>query len=241
MIDWGVQVGQGHYGEVFMASGQQVINHLHGYVVDIEVKMPTSRTMVAVKILPRETCEPTSNLRESYKKARKEAKTLYRLRKKQETRGFVPKFYLSAMNPDHYIIVMEFVKGRPLSQVLRTNGAVNTRALLLKIAKAVYALHHHGKIGHRDLHGDNIFVTSKGEVRLLDFGEASKSKYDYATFQNFCAKVNNVRGDVLTRSTASPNRWVSRNKNMSNLTNVARLRHKLAPDALWHNNAVQNA
>jgi eukaryotic-like serine/threonine-protein kinase len=69
-------------------------------------------------------------------------------------------------------IVMEFVDGMTLDELLRANGTLPLTETL-RIFKAVVAalayMHSH-TIVHRDIKANNIKVTSTGAVKLLDFG-----------------------------------------------------------------------
>lgn len=70
-------------------------------------------------------------------------------------------------------IVMEFLDGRPLN-VCIGGKPVGTDLLLdlaIQIADALDAAHARG-ILHRDIKPPNIFVTSRGQAKLLDFGLA---------------------------------------------------------------------
>jgi serine/threonine protein kinase len=70
-------------------------------------------------------------------------------------------------------LVMEFVEGKSLSEIL-ANGALpilTSIRLGRQIAKALYAAHEAGII-HRDLKPANIMVSSRNQVKVLDFGLA---------------------------------------------------------------------
>lgn len=74
-------------------------------------------------------------------------------------------------------LAMEFVDGKPLSQVLRERrlGFRASACLLEKASRALGAAHAQGII-HRDLKPDNILITAKGEPKVGDFGLAHVSQ-----------------------------------------------------------------
>ncbi len=71
-------------------------------------------------------------------------------------------------------LVMEYIDGMPLSQLIATKGrlgADETAALLAQAAEALTAAHEAG-ITHRDVKPSNILVGQDGQVKLSDFGIA---------------------------------------------------------------------
>jgi beta-lactam-binding protein with PASTA domain/aminoglycoside phosphotransferase (APT) family kinase protein len=71
-------------------------------------------------------------------------------------------------------IVMQFVEGRSLAQLLREDGPMSPEQVLsivLQVAEGLQAVHD-GGIVHRDLKPANIMVTSSGRTVLVDFGIA---------------------------------------------------------------------
>ncbi|WP_208028742.1 Stk1 family PASTA domain-containing Ser/Thr kinase [Rhabdothermincola sediminis] len=73
-----------------------------------------------------------------------------------------------------YFIVMEYVEGRSLSEIIRTEGPLHpTRAaeIAADVAAALAFAHRNGVI-HRDIKPGNILLTSTGQVKVADFGIA---------------------------------------------------------------------
>jgi hypothetical protein len=70
-------------------------------------------------------------------------------------------------------MVLEFLEGHTLRQVIRDGVLSPPRAieLALPIARALARAHDIG-IVHRDLKPENVFVTTAGQVKVLDFGIA---------------------------------------------------------------------
>jgi serine/threonine protein kinase len=69
-------------------------------------------------------------------------------------------------------MVLEYLEGKTLSDVLDSSPSIKYFAeLMVPVARALERAHEHG-IVHRDLKPSNIFVTDRGQVKVLDFGVA---------------------------------------------------------------------
>ena len=76
---------------------------------------------------------------------------------------------------DTYFIVMEFIDGRSLADLIRTQGVLDAdRAAEIAgdVAAALGAAHRSGVI-HRDVKPGNVLITSDGQVKVADFGIAT--------------------------------------------------------------------
>jgi serine/threonine-protein kinase len=78
---------------------------------------------------------------------------------------------------DHgsYFIVMEFVEGQSLRDILRSQGALapmQAARVGSEIAGALDFAHRHGVV-HRDIKPGNVLLTPQGEVKVTDFGIAA--------------------------------------------------------------------
>jgi serine/threonine protein kinase/tetratricopeptide (TPR) repeat protein len=83
--------------------------------------------------------------------------------------------YEAGETEDHAYIVMEYVKGRSLRELLLTNELTPqaTLDIALQISEALAEAHSHNLI-HRDIKPENILLTARGRVKVLDFGLARK-------------------------------------------------------------------
>ncbi len=73
-----------------------------------------------------------------------------------------------------YFIVMEYVEGRTLADVIASEGPLNSRKaseIATDVAVALGFAHRNGTV-HRDVKPGNIMITSSGQVKVADFGIA---------------------------------------------------------------------
>lgn len=76
--------------------------------------------------------------------------------------------------PAGFVLVMEFVEGQTLQQRIHSEGPLAPDQALWIFEQALQgvAYAHHMGIVHRDLKPDNVFITHKNEVKIMDFGVA---------------------------------------------------------------------
>lgn len=78
-----------------------------------------------------------------------------------------------------YFIIMECLEGEDLDSLLAREGPLRlerVQAMLAPVAEALqYAWDKH-RLVHRDIKPGNVFVTKKGEIKLLDFGIAARAR-----------------------------------------------------------------
>ncbi|KXG75989.1 Stk1 family PASTA domain-containing Ser/Thr kinase [Thermotalea metallivorans] len=93
---------------------------------------------------------------------------------------------------DIYYIVMEYVKGKTLKQMIKEKGPLSSEETI-NIAKQIsLALHHahSNHIVHRDIKPHNILITDDGRVKVTDFGIAR------AVTSSTVTNTGNVIGSV---------------------------------------------
>jgi serine/threonine-protein kinase len=140
------RIGQGAMGSVFKGK-------------DLETKQP-----VAVKVLAPEHCRKPKVLA----RFEREAELMMELRHP----NIVQLLGHGRLRALPYI-VMEFLDGMTLAEVLEARGGrlpvPEVVALVKPIAAGLAFLHHHGLV-HRDIKPQNVVLTTKGRVTILDLG-----------------------------------------------------------------------
>jgi serine/threonine protein kinase len=95
-------------------------------------------------------------------------------------------------------IVMEYVSGKTLDQLIPNKGSPLKQAVryALAIADAVSAAHTAG-IVHRDIKPSNIMVNKQGRVKVLDFGLAKLAEPDQLAEKGLAEPVTTKAGLVF--------------------------------------------
>ena len=126
--------------------------------------------MVALKILPPQLTQSATRARLLVEEATEARKLAHEN---------IVRVYEWARDPatTSYFIIMECLEGEDLDGLLAREGLLTLdRALALTtpIAAALEYAWDRRKLVHRDIKPGNVFVTSKGDVKLLDFGIAAR-------------------------------------------------------------------
>ena len=106
----------------------------------------------------------------------------------------------------HPYLAMQFVDGQPIKTYCEAQGAKRNQilGLFLKACEAVTSAHNN-LILHRDIKSDNILVTDKGQVKLVDFGIATllgeEDADDVAPFSLGNAAPEQLNGDTVSVQT----------------------------------------
>jgi hypothetical protein len=141
------KLGQGGMGTVFLANDTRLDRR------------------VAVKVLPPESVHNP----DAVARFQREAKALAKL----SHPGIVQAFDSEEDNGRHFL-VMEYVEGQSLLDVLKRDGRIAPTYAADYIHQAAAALQHaHDKgLVHRDLKPSNLLLSASGQIKILDLGLA---------------------------------------------------------------------
>jgi eukaryotic-like serine/threonine-protein kinase len=146
-----------------------------GMATVYKAKCKILNRFVSVKILKKEY----SSDAEFLKKFRREATAVASL-----SDNNIVNVYDVGSDGDINYIVMEYVQGKSLKEILNERGKLSTDQALevgIQIGKALEHAHKNN-IVHRDIKPHNVLVTNEGVVKVTDFGIAKSS--DSVTITN---------------------------------------------------------
>lgn len=136
-----------------------------GMAIVYKAKCRLLNRFVAVKILK----EEFSNNIEFMEKFKREAASVASL-----SSNNIVNIYDVGHEGDVNYIVMEYIKGKTLKQIILQNGCMDSNLVIdygMQIAKALECAHKNNII-HRDIKPHNILITEDGTVKVTDFGIA---------------------------------------------------------------------
>ncbi|MEM8909648.1 MAG: NAD(P)H-dependent oxidoreductase, partial [Bacteroidota bacterium] len=116
------------------------------------------------------------NNRNARERFRREAQALVRL-----DHPNIVRIYDMIESSEFMGLIMEYLDGADLKEYIETGkkGGISEAALKPILVQVMNALtfSHKNEIYHRDLKPSNIFLTNRGEVKLIDFGIAKSLSY----------------------------------------------------------------
>jgi serine/threonine-protein kinase len=100
---------------------------------------------------------------------RSEAVTLAKL-----NHSHIATLYNFLRHGDEYFMVMEFVRGITLDELIRQTGAIELERAVRLFCQALEGIAHAHALGviHRDIKPANLMLTANDEVKVMDFGIA---------------------------------------------------------------------
>lgn len=139
---------------------------------------------IAIKILKKELI----NNRESLRYFQNEAEVISHL-----SHPNIVEVYDVGMAEGHPYIVMEYVEGKTLKEIIREKAPLTSTFSVYVIEGVLSALIHSHKKGiiHRDIKPHNIMINKNGEVKVMDFGIARISEQG-----NTMTITNDIVGSV---------------------------------------------
>ena len=153
------KLGQGGMGEVFLAE---------------DTKLGRKS---AIKVLSKQLAGKEDYIQRFYREARSMAKV---------THENVVSVYDVDQDRGIHFVAMEFVDGKSLQKWMDELGQLSVGDALhvtLRCAEALHVAHSQSMV-HRDIKPDNLMLTSKGKVKVADFGLAKATDEDMSLTQS---------------------------------------------------------
>ena len=168
-----------------IAGRYEVVSHIgQGGMADVFLAVDTIlNRQVAIKILRADLSSDTVSILRFEREAQAAASLAH---------PNIVEIYDVGEYKDHHYIVMEYIAGKTLKQVIRSRGPlVNEEAvdIMKQHCSAVAEAHSRGII-HRDIKPQNVIVKADGSLKILDFGIATALGSVQLT------QANNVMGSV---------------------------------------------
>jgi serine/threonine protein kinase/tetratricopeptide (TPR) repeat protein len=174
-----------------------------GMGVVYEAEDTTLGRRVALKFLPEQMAQD-SQLRERFQREARAASSL--------NHPNICTIHSIEQFEENYFLVMELLEGQTLAQMLGRVQFPMDRLLpmAVQIADALESAHSKG-IVHRDIKPANIFVTERGQIKILDFGlvkieptQKSKDEGPSTVIEKQAAELTSPGAAIGTASYMSP-------------------------------------
>ena len=112
---------------------------------------------------------------------------------------------------ENVYILLELCQNQTLNEIhvrRKTLTELEVQCYIIQLIKALQYLHSH-RIIHRDLKLGNLFLNDKMELKVGDFGLATKLDYDAEKKKTICGTPNYIAPEVITRTghTYSVDTW----------------------------------
>lgn len=139
-------------------------------VYQAQRKNDNSRQNFAIKVMEKKFIKQ----QDMVKRVKRECKVM---KSTGSNRDMFVRLYSSMQSRNYLYIVMEFVRGGDFLTQLAKHGKFpesTARFYIAELCLAVAYLHDHGVV-HRDIKLDNILLTDRGHLKLMDFGMVTPS------------------------------------------------------------------
>ena len=102
-------------------------------------------------------------------------------------------------DPDNVYLLIEICQNQTLNELLKRRKKLTeleVQCYTVQIVKALMYLHEH-RVIHRDLKLGNLFISDKMEMKVGDFGLATKLEFDGERKRTVCGTPNYIAPEIL--------------------------------------------
>jgi serine/threonine-protein kinase len=184
----------------FIADRYEVISHIgQGGMADVFLAVDTIlNRQVAVKILRADLSTDAVSILRFEREAQAAASLAH---------PNIVEIYDVGEYKGHHYIVMEYLPGKSLKQVIRLRAPLVVEEavdIMKQLCSAVAEAHSRGII-HRDIKPQNVIVNADGSVKILDFGIATaKGSMQLTQANNVMGSVHYLAPELAKGDAASP-------------------------------------